>query len=317
VQIINDLSEIRRLNLSLAMALGNFDGVHKGHQVLLRHCVEESRNNAWVSSVLLWQPHPQQVLQGQQQIKQLNTWSQKYDLIKSLGVQYLFYLPFNQQTAFLSPFEFVQEYLIDLFQVKKVFVGFNYSFGHKGSGTAELLKTLGKQKGFAVSIIKPVNVGGQVVSSSLIREKYEAGDILTATNLLGYYPSIEGEVICGEQRGRELGFPTANLAVSVLQALPSWGVYVACAQYDDQFWPAIVNIGKRPTFNSKKNSKKITVEAHLLNFDKNIYQEKLKISFLEKIRPEQKFRSKEELQAQICRDLARAQQILTEKFKSG
>ena len=124
-------------------------------------------------------------------------------------------------------------------------------------------------------------------------------------------------MICGEQRGRELGFPTANLAVSVLQALPSWGVYVACAQYDDQFWPAIVNIGKRPTFNSKKNSKKITVEAHLLNFDKNIYQEKLKISFLEKIRPEQKFRSKEELQAQICRDLARAQQILTEKFKSG
>ncbi|MGI6587790.1 MAG: bifunctional riboflavin kinase/FAD synthetase [Peptococcia bacterium] len=309
MQIINNLDEIKRLNLPLAMALGNFDGVHKGHQVLLRSCVKESRDNAWISSVLLWRPHPVQVLQGEQQIKQLNTWSQKYKLIKSLGIQYLFCLPFNQQTAALSPLEFVQEYLVDLLQVKKIFIGFNYSFGQKGSGTSELLKNIGKEKGFAVSIIKPVTVGGEVVSSSLIREKYEEGDMSAATNLLGYYPSIEGQVVSGEHRGRELGYPTANLAVSSLQALPSFGVYVAYAKYDDLFWPAIVNIGRKPTFNGKKT----TVEVHLINFSKNIYRKKLKISLLEKIRPEQKFSSKKELQAQIYRDLETAQQIFKKK----
>lgn len=306
MQIINSFAEIKKLKLPLAMALGNFDGVHKGHQVLLHSCVRESREHAWFSSVLLWHPHPMQVLQGNQQIKYLNTLKQKYELIKSLGIQYLFCLPFSRQTASLSPLEFVQEYLVNLFQVKKVFVGFNYSFGQKGSGTSELLKTLGEEEGFKVSVIEPVIIEGQLVSSSLIRQKYGEGDMPGAAKLLGYYPTLEGPVVSGEHRGRELGFPTANLAVSALQALPLFGVYAAYAKYNGLFWPAIANIGLKPTFNSKK----ITVEVHLFDFKENIYQKNLRIFLLKKIRSEQKFENKEELQAQICNDLETAQQIL-------
>jgi len=306
VQIISKLNEIKKLNLPLAIALGNFDGVHKGHQVLLHNCVEESCHKAWFPSVLLWQPHPAQVLQNNQEIKYLHTLEQKYKVIKSLGIQYLFSLPFSYQTAAFTPLEFVQEYLVNLFQVKKVFIGFNYSFGRKGSGTPELLKTLGEQKGFAVSIIEPVTIDGQLVSSSLIRQKYEAGDMPGAAKLLGYYPTIEGPVVSGEHRGREMGFPTANIAVSSLQALPSFGVYAAYTKYDGLFWSSLVNIGVKPTFNSKK----VTVEVYLFDFKKNIYQENLKISLLQKIRSEQKFKNKEELQVQIGHDLESARQIL-------
>jgi len=310
VQIINNTTEIKKLKLPLAIALGNFDGVHKGHQALLHQCITESKQNGWPSAVLLWHPHPAQVLRStqQQQIKYLNSLEQKYELIKAIGIQYLISLPFCRKIAALSPQEFVQEYLVNLCKVKKAFVGFNYSFGHKGFGTPELLKELGEQYGFMLSITKPVIIEGQIVSSTLIRQKYQAGDMAGAAMLLGYYPTISGKIVPGERRGREMGYPTANIEISSLQALPCFGVYAAFAEYKNQFVPAIANIGDNPTFNSKN----VTVEVHLLNFKGDIYQESLKTFLLKKIRSEQKFRSKEDLQTQIGLDILTAQKILTE-----
>lgn len=309
MQIINNITDIKRLNLPLAIALGNFDGVHKGHQALLHNCITESKQKGWYSAVLLWHPHPAQVLQSpQQQIKYLNTLEQKYELIKAIGIQYLFCLPFCRNIAALSPQEFVQEYLVDLFKVKGVFVGFNYSFGHKGSGTPELLKVLGEQKGFMVSITEPVIIDGQIVSSTLIRQRYKEGDIPGAAKLLGYYPAISGKVVPGEHRGREMGYPTANIEISSLQALPSYGVYAAFAEYKNQLLPSIVNIGNKPTFNSTS----VSFEVHLFNFKGNLYQENLKIFLVKKIRAERKFRSKEDLQAQISLDISVVQKILKE-----
>lgn len=307
MQIIKEISDLKKIKSPLAIALGNFDGVHKGHQALLHKCINTSRENGWSSSVLLWHPHPAYVVQrDNQQLRFLNTLEQKYNLFKLLGINYLFCLPFDLKVASLSPHDFVQEYLVDIFRVKEVFVGFNYSFGKKGCGTPELLQDLGKQKGFKVSITEPVVIEGQIVSSSLIRQKYAEGDMYTATKLLGYYPTIEGKVVSGERRGRELGYPTANIEVSPLLALPSFGVYVAIANYNDQSLPSVVNIGSKPTFNGKM----VTVEVYLLDFKKNIYQENLKISLLEKIRSERKFKSKEELQAQIGCDIQTANKIL-------
>ena len=309
MQIINSIIDIKKLNVPLAIALGNFDGVHKGHQALLHKCITESKQKGWYSAVLIWQPYPAQILQSpQQQLKYLNTLEQKYELIKSVGIQYLFCLPFCRKIASMSPQAFVQEYLVDLCKVKKVFVGFNYSFGHEGSGKPELLKELAVQNGFMLSITEPVIVEGQIVSSTLIRQRYKEGDMLGAAKLLGYYPAIAGNVVPGEHRGREMGYPTANIEISSLQALPSFGVYAAFTEYKNQLVSSVVNIGNKPTFNSKN----VTVEVHLFNFKGNIYEENLKIFLLKKIRSEQKFKSKADLQAQIGVDVLAAQKILME-----
>lgn len=306
MQIIDSITEIKKLRLPLALALGNFDGVHLGHQALLDKCVAKSREKGWIPSALLWDPHPAQVVQRKkQQFKFLNTLEQRYQLLKSSGINYVFCLPFDLRVASLSPQDFVQEYLVNLMKIKAAFVGFNYSFGQKGSGGSELLKEIGDQKGFEVCIIEPIYLEGQIVSSTLIRQKYEAGDMLGAAKYLGYYPTIEGPVVTGQSRGREMGYPTANIEVSPFQALPSFGVYVTMTEYDGKQYPSIVNIGERPTFNSKN----VTVEVFIFNFNQKIYQQKLKISLLEKIRSEEKFKSKEALQAQIDLDIKAAFEI--------
>lgn len=313
MQILNKLSDVQRLQIPLAMALGNFDGVHKGHQALLYSCVEESRKNSWFSSVLLWNPHPAQVLKGERKIKFLNTAVQKYQLIQSLGIEYLFLLPFDTLIASMPPEEFVQTYLVNYFKVKKVFVGFNYSFGQKGIGTPELLKALGQEKGFTVSITESVSVGNELVSSSLIRQKFGEGDMPGATSLLGYYPVLEGKIVSGEQRGSSMGFPTANIEISDTQLLPSFGVYTANASYEERHFPALVNIGVKPTFGGNK----VTVEVYIFDFHQEIYEQRLKIHLIKKIRPEQKFRSKDELVAQMNRDAAVARQFFANERLNG
>lgn len=310
MQILNNFTEKERQQVPLAMALGNFDGVHKGHQLLLHNCVKESQINSWSSAVLLWNPHPAQILKSEQKMKFLNTPEQKYQLMEALGIRYLFLLPFNAQIAALSPVEFVQKYLVDLLGVKKVFVGFNYSFGQKGSGTPELLQTLGKERGFAVAVTEPVQVDGELVSSSLIRQKFREGDIPAAAKLLGYDPVLEGKVVTGKQRGSGMGFPTANIEVAEEHILPSFGVYAALAEYEGVFLPAVLNIGVKPTFDSNQ----VTVEVHILGFSKNIYKQDLKVKLIKKIRAEQKFRSKDELKRQICCDIEITRQIFKKSY---
>lgn len=305
MHIIEDLAQIKKLNYSWSLALGNFDGVHLGHQVLLRRCVQESRLKAWTPAVLLWEPHPQSVLQ-KKPFKQLTTPRQKFDLIKAQGIEYLIRLPFEQKVASLTPQKFVEQYL-KIFQVKKVFVGFNYTFGKDRQGTANLLKKWGEQTGFSVSIIEPIMVEGEIVSSSLIREKYKKGDLVTAAKLLGYYPYVQGRVIPGEKRGRQLGFPTANLMISPRQILPLEGVYAAFVEYEQCFWPAVVNIGKRPTFNKTS----LTIEAHILDFQQDLYQKELKIFLIEYLRSECKFATAEGLSTQISEDLKKAKRLFS------
>jgi riboflavin kinase/FMN adenylyltransferase len=308
MQILNSFTEKEKQEIPLALALGNFDGVHRGHQLLLQKCREESEANSWASAVLLWDPHPAKVLRHDDELKFINTCSQKNKLIEALGLQYLFCLPFDQKTAALSPEGFVSRYLIDLFRVKKVFVGFNYSFGRNGAGTPELLQMLGEKRGFAVSVIAPVTIDGEIVSSSLIRQKLLAGDIPAAAKLLGYAPILEGNVVPGKHRGTGLGFPTANIAIPAEQLLPSYGVYAAFAEYQDEQYPAILNIGMKPTFNGNQ----VTVEVHIPGLHTNLYNQFLRTRLIKKIRDEQKFPSKEALSSQISCDLAASRRILQE-----
>lgn len=305
MKIITNLEDMGKITKPLALALGNFDGVHRGHQYLIGSCVAESAANNLIPGVLTFEPHPGLVL-GKKEFKLLNTGMQKYRLIEKLGAEYLFLLPFNGSFADTTPESFVTEYLVKLFRVRKVYVGFNYSFGHKGMGNPALLQSMGKTLGFAVKVIEPVVIDGEIVSSTLVRQKYCQGDLRSARKLLGYWPQIEGKVVPGSKRGRILGFPTANISVSEDILLPAEGVYAAFAEYQGRLYQGVVNIGCKPTFNDPGNS----VEIHIFDFREEIYGEVLRVHLIERIRPVLKFTDGNQLKIQIEKDSQKARDIL-------
>jgi riboflavin kinase/FMN adenylyltransferase len=227
--------------------------------------------------------------------------------MEKLGVQILIYNSFNLKIARCSPEQFVQQILIDRLRVKEVFVGFNYTFGYKGAGTPELLRQLGEKQGFKVNIIPPVEVDGMVVSSSMIRQALETGDIGQARIMLGYEPMLEGQVIEGEHRGSTIGIPTANLGLSHEVSIPGRGVYAARAEVNGRPYQAVVNIGSKPTFHAEYP---VAIEAHLIDFKGNIYGDQLRLYFIEKIRDERKFNDVQELIRQINLDRDKARRIV-------
>lgn len=305
MDIIRSFNEVKKINGNLAIALGNFDGVHKGHQYLIGSCVEESMKNDWVPCVLTFEPHPNLVL-GIKDFRLLNTLEQKLRMIEKLGVDYVFLIPFDQGFADTSPDSFIKDYLVEIFKVKKIFVGFNYTFGQKGQGNPALLAKMGAEYGFSVNVIEPVIINDVVVSSTLIRSKYKEGDIVSAQELLGYSPELEGDVVPGFKRGRVMGFPTANLNISPHILLPVDGVYAAFTEYRNKIYKSVVNIGAKPTFGDFNSS----VEIYIFDFEGEIYSENLKLQLVERIRPVMKFSDSNHLKEQIRLDSEQAKTLL-------
>lgn len=307
MNIIRSLETIKTIKKPLAVALGNFDGVHLGHRSLIEKCVQESRENNWTSCVCTFEPHPSQVIAPGKSVRLINTPDEKYRLIGQLGIENLILLKFNKELAATPPEDFVKDYLAELFNVKKVFIGFNYSFGEKGKGNPQLLVEMSRLYGFEVAVMPPVYIDREVVSSTLIRQKYGTGDISGAARLLGYWPCLEGKVVAGDRRGRKLGFPTANLAVDESVLHPRYGGYMAFARIEgdtgnetvENERPAVVNIGVKPTFNSEK----MTVEAHLLDFAGDLYGRTIHLKLLRYIRQERRYKSSDELKEQIRKDI--------------
>lgn len=309
MRLIKSVEEAVLYSQDTVMALGNFDGVHKGHQTLIKYCIREGMRGIGVPSVLILDPHPSLIF-SKSNFKLINTTEQKIKLMERLGIENIFLLPFDERLANVTAEDFARYYLKGIFKSRKVIVGFNYSFGRKGLGTPGLLKDLGEAIGFEIEIVQPVLCGGEIVSSTLIRKKLQKGDIEGAQKLLGYWPILGGRVIPGEQRGRVLGFPTANIEVPDYILLPALGVYAALTYHKNTLIPAVVNIGNKPTFRSNK----ITIEAHLLDYDQNLYGEYLEISLLKHLRPEQKFDQISQLQQQIACDI-KAVRLLLREFK--
>lgn len=291
----------------LCLALGNFDGVHLGHQQLIKECVDFASTNQGTAAAYIFDPHPARVINPAAAPKLLVTAQRKAELLEALGLDLLIYAAFTPQVAQCSPEDFVRQILVDQLHVQQVVVGFNYSFGYRGAGTPELLKQLGTRYGFNTVIIEPVEKNGQVVSSSAIRQALEQGDIEKAADMLGSYPLLPGTVVKGEQRGGKLGFPTANLAVDQELTLPGNGVYAALASIDNLQVKAVVNIGRKPTFH---NEYPVTVEAHLIDFNQDIYGRELRLTFLKKIRDERKFEALDDLIKQIGKDRDEADKIV-------
>jgi riboflavin kinase/FMN adenylyltransferase len=311
MEIIRELDSFKTTDAPVYLALGNFDGVHKGHQQLINKLVEKARLNEGTAAAFIFEPHPIQVLNPAQAPDLINTAAIKAQLLQQLGIDVLIYHSFTPQIAQCSPRQFVEEYLLARLGVQEVFIGFNYSFGYKGAGTPELLEAYGTEYGFAVNIIAPVEVEGVTVSSTFIRKMLSEGNIAKARTLLGYYPILEGIIIKEEGRGAAIGFPTANLRVEKGIQMPAQGVYAAFASLDGEIHKAVVNIGTKPTFHEEYP---LSVEAHIIDFNKNIYGQTLRLYLVKNIRKERKFSGIDELVKQIAQDKAEAYQIL---LKSG
>jgi riboflavin kinase/FMN adenylyltransferase len=285
-----------------AVTIGNFDGVHRGHRALVAEAVARARARGGEAVVLTFDPHPAHVLAPARVPPVLTTAEQKAELLGGLGLDLLVELPFTPEVAELSPEAFADGVLVGALGARQVVVGEAFRFGHGRSGDAATLARLGATLGFTVSAVPPVLDGGRPVSSSRVREALAEGDVAHAAALLARPHFVDGTVVEGDHRGRQLGFPTANLEAGGA-LLPARGVYAGrCRLPGGEERLAVVNVGERPTFGGRT----VTVEAHLPGYSGDLYGQDLRLSFAARLRAEQRFASAAELVAQIRRDVERS-----------
>lgn len=295
---------------SCVLALGNFDGVHLGHRRLLEHGLGQAVRLGVGLSVLIFEPHPLKVLFPDREIQLLSTTEERLLYLESIGVQTVYHLPFTREMANTSPEEFVEKILLPL-GVIHVVVGFNYSFGAQGRGNPELIQALGKKHGFGVSVLQAQMIDGRVISSSSIRKALLHGDIRLASSLLGRAPCLRGTVIHGEERGRQLGYPTANILPVEDYLIPKRGVYAVWAYLDGKRVPGMMNIGMKPTFHDLFTT---MVEVHFFDYSGDLYGNEITVQIVERLRDERKFNGVNELLMQLKKDRVKAESVLRESL---
>jgi riboflavin kinase / FMN adenylyltransferase len=304
MEIIRDLDSLRPYPFPV-VALGNFDGVHIGHQTILRAAIERADAMGGSALAVTFDPLPSKVLNPQRAPKLIMTPEDKHELLRSFGLHGVIVVTFTRELSMLSPEEFVREYLCRRIGVCEVVVGHNVSFGHARAGNADVMRQLGHQFGFETTVVGPIERDGIAVSSTEVREMIGVGNMNGAALLLGRPHFLRGPVVHGRERGRTIGFPTANIR-SRTECLPPDGVYATRVVIEEGSHPSITNIGMRPTFGEPERS----IEAHIFDFNRDIYDREVKLEIVERIRPERKFESAQALAAQIASDLQRAKEIL-------
>jgi len=291
-------SDTSLLHIS-ALAIGIFDGVHLGHQKIIKYLNQTAAKKKLPSAILTFHPHPNDIL-GKDVIKMLQTIEQRIQEIQKLGIDMIWIIPFTKEFASLSRDEFLQQILVKKSKAKEIIVGENFYFGKNREGDINYLRKAGRDYKFNVHSIAPVKKDGEIISSSRIRFDLEHDDLKHANLFLGRPYEITGTVIKGSSRGKKLGFPTANILTE--NDIVPQGVYITSSYLDHDQYPSVTNIGVNPTFNQTG----IQVETHLIDFKGDIYSRKINIRFLEKIRNEKKFDSYEELSLQIEKDIKMA-----------
>lgn len=290
-----------------ALAIGDFDGVHAGHRKVLLAAVEEAERCKLVPAVMTFHPHPREVLGHPQYRDSLTPLKDKLQLFASLGLKRVYLVEFNEDFAQLPPEQFVEGILVSQ-TIKTVVVGFDFTFGHRGSGNPEHLRALAAGR-FGVEVVPPFHLNGEKVSSTLIRESLLNGQVEKATRLLERPYSISGKVVRGEGRGSTIGIPTANVETTEAYVIPGRGVYAVEFLYDGHWHKGVMNIGWKPTFAMTEGA--VTLETHLFDFHRSIYGAEVSIRFIGFIRHERKFGSAEELVAQIAGDMRLAKEMLS------
>ncbi len=282
------------------LAVGNFDGLHLGHQAILRATVERALETNTVSTALTFDPPPLKVLRPESAPPRISTNTQRIELFSLLGLEAAVVMPFTTALSRLTPEDFVEQILVGELRVATILVGENFRFGHRQTGNVKLLRELGERLGFEVVIVPPVVFRAEIVSSTIIRREIAEGDVSHAGRLLGRPFVLTGEVVSGTGTGSKFTFPTLNL-VPEQELLPARGVYItrACFPGEPQSHRSVTNIGMRPTFNGNS----LTVETHLLDFTEEIPAKRMEVRFWKRLRPEKKFSGPEELRQQISRDI--------------
>ncbi|MGH7931647.1 MAG: bifunctional riboflavin kinase/FAD synthetase [Candidatus Binataceae bacterium] len=304
MEIIRDLEELRPHSYPV-VALGNFDGVHMGHQAILKDAIARARAHNGSAFALTFDPLPAKVLFPARAPRLILTAEDKHELLRDSGIDAVLVINFTRELSLIEPREFVREYLLGRIGARAVVVGHSVSFGHNRAGNATVMDHLGHELGFDTAVVGPVRVASMEVSSTKVREVIAAGDMKTAVTLLGRCHFVRGPVVHGRERGRKIGFPTANIA-SRTELLPPDGVYATRVVLPDGAYASITNIGMRPTFAEPER----TIEANIFDFDRDIYGAEVKLELVERIRGERKFESAQALAAQIASDLKRAREIL-------
>jgi len=304
--VLRTIDQLREVPGPLFLAIGVFDGVHLGHQAVIRRALEAAQREGGTAVVVSFDPHPVRVLRPDHAPRLLTSTAHKLQLIRELGVQHQLVIHFDLHFAATPPEEFIRSLAAAARPLREICVGFEWSFGKGRAGNLALLERMGGELGFAEVGVPAVEIDGEIVSSTLIRAAVESGDLSRAARLLGREFTILGTVVEGDHLGRQLGFPTANLSAHNEQYPPN-GVYAVEARRDGRTLPGVANIGVRPTVKHAGGVR--LLEVHLFDFDQEIYGEDLEITFRKFLRPEQKFASLEALREQISRDSVEARLV--------
>ena len=288
--------------MSPVLALGNFDGLHRGHQKIVERIRRSAADRGATALVLTFDPHPPRVVRPDKAPPLLMTMPQKVAALEKAGLHGVAVVRFTEAFSRLSPDQFVRQVLVDWLRVSEVWVGADFLFGHERAGTFSALRSLGTQYGFRVEKIDPVRYKEFVVSSTRIRRLVAEGRVDEAGALLGHHYTIDGTITAGAGRGRTLGFPTANLSTHN-ELVPPTGVYATTAELHGTRWPAVTNIGVRPTFEA---AGVVTVETHILGLAADVYGAHVSLSFIQRLRDERKFPDVDALREQIAADVRRA-----------
>jgi len=309
MEIIKGIENLKRPFRNPVVTLGNFDGVHLGHQQIFKRVKEEASKIRGEGVVITFEPHPLKVLAPEKFLPLLTPFRKKMMLIEKSGIETVLCIEFSLAFSEISPSEFIKTILVEKAKVKKVIIGYNYHFGKGQKGDAQTLKDAGKVFDFEVEVVEPLKVGQTIVSSSKIRDLIQRGGVEEASKLLGRDYPIIGKVVEGAKRGQTLGFPTANLEISD-ELYPKVGVYAVEVVWHPRRFNGLANIGLNPTFSPQRGEKdeRFSLEVHILNFNQDIYGEKIEVHFKKRIRNEVRFESPSLLIEQIKKDIQYAKE---------
>lgn len=307
MELINGTVQYKKADRRLYLALGNFDGVHRAHQLILKKTVEKAKSVNGISAAMIFDPHPVTALQPTNKICLLTDIADRAELMAGLELDLLFVEQFTKDFSMLTADQFINEILVERLSIREVFVGADFRFGYGGSGNADHLSLTGRQLGFKTNTMPILYDNSDQISSSTIRSLLLAGSVRKAAELLGYYLFRQGRVIRGRGRGKKLVYPTANITASPNLLWPAEGVYfTAVGNVRSETLFGVTNVGSRPTFSDHE----LTVETHLIDFDSIIYNHEIRIYFIEKLRDTINFSSPEQLKAQVGKDIDRCRKLM-------
>jgi riboflavin kinase/FMN adenylyltransferase len=308
MRIVRGLKNYSEQLPNSVLTLGNFDGVHRGHQEILKKVVDRAREINGTSIVFTFEPHPLKVLAPERSPRMLNTFHGKMKLFSAAGIDIVICAKFTRTFADQHPEDFARDVLHKQLGVSEVYVGYDYAFGKSREGSIESLKKMGTMLGYEVGVVDAVLMNDVVVSSSAIRDLISSGNVEEAAGLLGRLYAIEGEVVHGAHRGQALGFPTANLKIAN-ELIPSHGVYAILAQIEKRTIKGVASIGVRPTFDAGP----VSIEAYLFDFHDGLYGKEIEVAFVKRLRGEEKFPSADALVQQIRKDVQDAHAALQDR----